>query len=92
MITCEASKADANRTGPLRHVLENAATIGRYSMKELTVLAVQQDPYRLDTPAGHRDAAWLAKTIACSEVQKPSICEAFTIDWLLLIPAARWSS
>jgi hypothetical protein len=26
----------------------------------LTVLAAQIDPYRLDTPAGHRDGAWVA--------------------------------
>jgi hypothetical protein len=29
-------------------------------MKDLTVLAAQNDPFRLDTPAGHRDGAWLA--------------------------------
>jgi hypothetical protein len=31
-------------------------------MKALTVLAAQNDPFRVDTPAGHRDGAWLAMT------------------------------
>jgi hypothetical protein len=29
-------------------------------MKDLTVLDVKNDPYRVDTPAGHRDGRWLA--------------------------------
>ncbi len=33
------------------------------SMKSLTVLAPQNDPFRVDTPAGHRDGAWLADTL-----------------------------
>lgn len=32
------------------------------SLKNLTVLAVGNDPFRVDTPAGHRDGAWLADT------------------------------
>jgi hypothetical protein len=32
-------------------------------MGELTVLAPQNDPYRTDTPAGHRDAAWFKEQI-----------------------------
>jgi hypothetical protein len=28
------------------------------TLKELTVLAEDNDPYRLDTPACHRKAAW----------------------------------
>jgi hypothetical protein len=31
-------------------------------MKDLTVLAPQNDPFRVDTLAGHRDGAWLAIT------------------------------
>jgi hypothetical protein len=31
------------------------------AMKDLTVLASQNDPFRVDTPARHRDGAWLAK-------------------------------
>lgn len=32
-------------------------------LKDLTVLATQRDPFRVDTPAGHRDGAWLAQQI-----------------------------
>ncbi len=46
----------------LRSVLELAAAEHRLSMKDLTVLDKDNDPYRLDTPAGHRDAGWLATT------------------------------
>jgi hypothetical protein len=34
------------------------------SMKGLTVLANQNDPFRVDTPARHRDGAWLANNLA----------------------------
>jgi hypothetical protein len=47
-------------TPSLRRVLEEAAAEHHLSMKDLTVLAAQNDPFRLDTPAGHRDGAWLA--------------------------------
>jgi hypothetical protein len=52
-----------NGTGPLRQVLEAAAQENRCSMKDLTVLAPQHDPYRLDTPAGNRDGAWFAQMV-----------------------------
>ena len=45
---------------PLRDALE--ATI--HSLKDVTVLAAQNDPFRLDTPAGHRDGQWLAEMFA----------------------------
>lgn len=47
---------------PLRQLL--AATIDEHnvSMSELTVLAPQNDPFRVDTPARHRDGEWLAVT------------------------------
>jgi hypothetical protein len=35
-----------------------------YNMDDLTVLAAQNDPYRVDTPAGHRDGRWLAERLA----------------------------
>jgi hypothetical protein len=41
----------------LREVIRMARRPG-VSMADLTVLAPQNDPYRVDTPAGHRDAAW----------------------------------
>jgi hypothetical protein len=46
--------------GALRRVLENARSRLRCGRNKLTVLSPQVDPYRLDTPAGHRDGAWLA--------------------------------
>jgi hypothetical protein len=47
---------------PLRQALEAAAAETGCSLKALTVLATQNDPFRLDTPAGHRDGEWLAIT------------------------------
>ncbi|CAN5188487.1 hypothetical protein BH24GEM2_BH24GEM2_13840 [soil metagenome] len=46
--------------GKLRRVLQEARGTG-ISMSDLTVLAAQNDPYRVDTAAGHRDGAWLAE-------------------------------
>ncbi len=46
--------------GPLRQALADAAAEHGVPLKDLTVLAVQNDPFRIDTPAGHRDGAWLA--------------------------------
>lgn len=43
----------------LRATLES----GGGSLKSLTVLAPQNDPFRVDTPAGHRDAQWLTDKI-----------------------------
>jgi hypothetical protein len=48
------------RAGALCRVLEDARRELRCSRTRLTVLSTQVDPYRLDTPAGHRDGAWLA--------------------------------
>ncbi len=42
----------------LRRTLENAGG----SLKDLTVLSAQNDPFRVDTPARHRDGEWLAIT------------------------------
>lgn len=44
--------------GKLRAVLEEAKRSGGHSLSDMTVLAAQNDPYRVDTPAGHRDAVW----------------------------------
>lgn len=38
------------------------------NLKELTVLAPANDPFRVDTDSGHRDGAWLATTLAALEV------------------------
>jgi hypothetical protein len=50
--------------GPLRQVLEEAALDEGCSMKDLTVLSPQVDPFRIDTPAMHRDGRWLADVAA----------------------------
>jgi hypothetical protein len=50
-----------NGHGALRQIIEAAREEHGYGLGELTVLSAQVDPYRLDTPSGHRDGAWLAK-------------------------------
>jgi hypothetical protein len=52
-----------NGSGSLRTLLDEHVVWG-YSLKELTVLAPQNDPFRCDTPAGHRDGSWLADCTA----------------------------
>jgi hypothetical protein len=54
----------SNGAGSLRGVLNHAVAEGQYGMGELTVLAAQNDPYRVDTPAGHRDATWFKQQLA----------------------------
>jgi hypothetical protein len=49
--------------GALRTVIENAAKERKLSLNDLTVLSIQKDPYRLDTPARHRDGAWVAEQL-----------------------------
>ena len=49
-----------NGYGVLRSVIERARQEAGCSLSELTALSAQVDPYRLDTPASHRDGQWLA--------------------------------
>jgi hypothetical protein len=56
--------AAVNGTSPLRLALDDARAELGCSMKDLTVLAAQNDPFRIDTPARHRDGEWLADTLA----------------------------
>lgn len=49
---------------PLRRLLEDTAAEQGCGMKDLTVLATRNDPFRLDTAAHHRDGEWLAVTAA----------------------------
>jgi hypothetical protein len=52
---------------PLRQTLDDAiaeANGSKLSMKDLTVLSPQVDPFRIDTPANHRDGQWLAEACA----------------------------
>jgi hypothetical protein len=53
----------AKRDGALRRILEDARRDLKCCRNNLTVLSTQVDPYRLDTPAGHRDGAWLAEQL-----------------------------
>jgi hypothetical protein len=55
--------AAVNGCGLLRAVLETASQKTGRSLSDLTVLSAQVDPYRLDTPSGHRDGSWLAKQL-----------------------------
>jgi hypothetical protein len=59
-LTTESSPS-VNGFGALRSILETACTKAKCGLGELTVLSAQVDPYRLDTPSGHRDGRWLAE-------------------------------
>ena len=50
----------ARESTGLRATLEAAMAEDGLKMKDLTVLAAQNDPFRVDTEAGHRDGKWLA--------------------------------
>jgi len=49
--------------GALRLQLESACRANGCSQSALTVLSTRVDPYRLDTPANHRNATWLAEQL-----------------------------
>src|SRR6476659_6559942 len=55
------TSATSNGYGVLRSVLERARYEAGCSLSDLTVLSAQVDPYRLDTPANHRDGKWLGR-------------------------------
>jgi hypothetical protein len=61
--TTESLARKANGS-PLRRLLEDTAATEGLSLKDLTVLSPQVDPFRLDTPANHRDGKWLADAVA----------------------------
>ena len=48
----------------LRLALEGAAAAARLPLKDLTVLARQNNPFLQDTPVGRRDGQWFADQIA----------------------------
>jgi hypothetical protein len=52
--------SSAPEHGILRRRLERARQQLGCSLDDLTVLGHRVDPYRLDTPAGHRDGQWVA--------------------------------
>jgi hypothetical protein len=49
-------------SGPLRALLVQTAAAEGVSLNDLTVLSNQNDPFRVDTEAGHRDGQWLRDT------------------------------
>jgi hypothetical protein len=57
------TSATSNGYRVLRSDLERARYETGCSLSDLTVLSAQVDPYRLDTPAGHRDGQWLAEQL-----------------------------
>jgi hypothetical protein len=63
MSTDDISREDESRS-TLREVLEQACAERVCSLGDLTVLSQQRDPYRLDTPANHRDGRWLGEQVA----------------------------
>jgi hypothetical protein len=56
-----------SETHPLRAAIEELGG----SMKDWTVLSEDRDPFRLDTPANHRDAAWLRDAFALRSLPRP---------------------
>ena len=50
--------------GALRAIIKAAKRSSRVNLADLTVLSAANDPYRLDTPAGHRCAQWFADQVA----------------------------
>ena len=54
-------------THPLRAAIEELGG----SMKDWTVLSEDRDPFRLDTPANHRDAAWLRDAFEQRSLPRP---------------------
>ena len=73
-----ASQGRDTSTG-LRATLEAAMAAG-YSMEDLTVLAAQNDPYRVDTLAGHRDGRWLAVQAERLSATRPPPRIALQVD------------
>ncbi len=56
----EETAGFAGDSGKLAAVIRAAARSSGLMLDDLTVLARQLDPYRLDTPQGHRDGQWFA--------------------------------
>ena len=50
--------------GMLRKQIMAAAATDRVPLRALTVLGSQRDPYRLDTPAGHKVGRWFGQQVA----------------------------
>src|SRR5690349_14490064 len=57
--------------GSLRAVIEDCATTTGLSLNALTVMSRQLDPFRIDTPAAHRDSKWLREAWETSKARRP---------------------
>jgi hypothetical protein len=62
-MSIQSARPTVNGFGILRSVLEEARAEIKCSLGDLTVLSAAVDPYRLDTPANHRNGQWLAKQL-----------------------------
>jgi hypothetical protein len=54
----------------LREIIKAAAAEQGCTLDDLTVMAQLHDPYRLDTPAHHRDSEWIVERIAIRDTAK----------------------
>jgi hypothetical protein len=63
-VSIRSENSLVNGYGILRSVLEEARIELHCTLAELTVLSVQVDPYRHDTPAGHQNGEWVAEQLA----------------------------
>src|SRR5690242_875618 len=59
----EVGRTPEQAIGPLRRAHEAACKAEGCSLEALTVLSAQNDPYRVDTLAGHIAGAWFAEVI-----------------------------
>jgi hypothetical protein len=55
----------------LRQVIEQSAEAANASLGNLTVMSALIDLCRMDTPANHRDAAWLAESWLSIGAKRP---------------------
>lgn len=73
MTETAAAAQPGNSTSPLRAVLDKEIAEHGGSLKDLTVLSVQRDPFRLDTPANHRLGEWVAAAIRTAGIDSRTI-------------------
>ena len=72
----------ADKPNGLRAVLEAACSAEACPASALTVLSTPVDPYRLDTPTGRAEGAWLAEQMGHSASSTGrSICAGCTMPW-----------
>ena len=69
--TAAASGTAQPVSNGLRQVLLSARDETGRTMDELSVLSGPNEPYRLDTPSGHRDGSWLAMELDRLKFRRP---------------------